>query len=291
VTGSNFELLSGRLAAKLVGRCFEFRVLPFSFSEMLDYYQQNHLVLPADPLGNYLIYGGMPMRFQYTEESDARRYLKSIFDGIVAKDICPEKSRINRDKFLAVANYILANVGKRFSASRVEEYFEKTNISSLPRIMIYRYIRLMEEACLITRVKRFDVASKRSMTMVEKHYAVDPGLRMISLPTSTIGLSEALENVIYNELLLRGYEVYIGKTYKGEIDFVVIKGMKKCFIQVAYLLTGDDVIEREFGAYRSVRDGAPKYVISLDRFDMSRDGIIHLNAEEFLKGERDILLG
>ena len=108
--------------------------------------------------------------------------------------------------------------------------------------------------------------------------------------SNKIFIAHALENLIYNELLYRGYEVKIGKTYKGEIDFVAMKDGKKCFIQVAYLLSSDDVIEREFGAYDSVRDPSPKYVLSLDEYDMSKDGIIHFNIEEWLLGNVDFLL-
>ena len=103
-------------------------------------------------------------------------------------------------------------------------------------------------------------------------------------------LSHSLENVVYNELIARDFTVYIGKTYKGEIDFVAVKGRKKCFIQVAYLLDSKETEEREFGAFASVKDASPKYVMSLDRFDRSRDGITHINIEKWLKGEVDLHL-
>jgi len=290
VSGSNSKLLSGHMASLLVGRCVEFRILPFSFDEMLQYYELNQLPLPEDPLSDYLTYGGMPIRFTYTDEADILDYISGIFNGIVDKDICGPRSKINREKFLYVAQYVLGNVGKKFSAASVAEYFSRVNRAELPRSMVYRYINLMEKACLISRVKRYDVAGKRTMTVVEKHYTVDPGFKTISVPAVTGGLSEQLENIVYNELITRGYKVYVGKTYRGEIDFVVVRGRKKCFIQVAYLLSGPEVIEREFGAFRSVKDASPKYVMSLDRFDLSRDGIIHVNVEKWLKGETELFL-
>jgi len=290
VTGSNSKLLSGKLASLLVGRCVEFRILPFTYLEMLEYQKENHLQPPEDSLSDYLTYGGMPMRFAYTDESDILKYLTDIYNGIVDKDICTEKSKVNREKFLIVAQYVLGNVGKRFSASAVADYFAEANQAELPRSMVYRYIELLEKACLISRVKRYDVAGKRTMKAIEKHYTVDPGFKTISVPAVTGGMSEQLENAVYNELIARGYTVYVGKTYRGEIDFVVIKGRKKCFIQVTYLLSSSEVIEREFGAYKSVKDAAPKYVMSLDRFDMSRDGIGHINVERWLKGEIELYL-
>jgi len=288
VTGSNSKLLSGKLSSSLVGRCVEFRILPFTFSEMLEYYELNQMELPEDPFSDYLTYGGMPMRFAYTDRNDIVDYLRDIYNGIVNHDICTPQSKINREKFLLVAQYVLGNIGKRFSASDVAEYFEEVNDTELPRSMVYRYLDLMEKACLISRVKRYDVAGKRTLKAIEKQYAVDSGFKTIAVPAVTGGMSAQLENVVYNELCSRGYQVYIGKTYKGEIDFVVIHGRKKCFVQVAYLLTDDDVIEREFGAYDSVKDAAPKYVMTLDRYDFSRDGIMHVNVEKWLRGEFEL---
>ena len=148
----------------------------------------------------------------------------------------------------------------------------------------------MEKACLINRVKRFNIVGKRAMSYVEKQYAVDTGFRMVN--TNLVNFEDTffLENVIYNELISRGYEVFTGKTYKGEVDFVVIDGRKKCFIQVAYYLHSPETIQREFGAFSPISDAAPKYVLSLDRFDYSRDGIGHINIVDFLMGRKDIAL-
>ncbi len=154
----------------------------------------------------------------------------------------------------------------------------------------------MEKACLISRVRRFDIAGKKAMSYVEKQYAVDTGFRMINTNLvnranlMNMDVSFFLENIVYNELLSRDYEVFTGKTYRAEIDFVVISGGRKCFIQVAYVLAGPETIEREFGAFKPVRDAAPKYVLSLDRFDFSRDGIMHMNIMDFLLGKKDLVL-
>ena len=131
----------------------------------------------------------------------------------------------------------------------------------------------MRKACLIDRVKRFNIVGKQAMSYIEKQYAVDTGFRMIN--TNLVNFEDTffLENIIYNELISRDYEVFTGKTYKGEIDFVAINGRKKCFIQVAYYLGSKETIEREFGAFKPISDASPKYVFSLDRFDYSRDGI------------------
>ena len=290
VTGSNSKLLSGRLASLLVGRCKEFKIMPFTYNEFLNYYKENELKLPEKPLQNYIRFGGMPQRMDYESEEDIKEYLKSIYYGIIDKDICNTKAKINKETFLTLSKYIISNVTKEFSVPSIVDYYNQNNVDKIYCENVYRYLEKLEKACLISRVKRYDVSTKRTLKQVEKQFVVDNGFMLACCDSNKIFIAHALENLIYNELLYRGYEVKIGKTYKGEIDFVAMKDGKKCFIQVAYLLSSDDVIEREFGAYDSVRDPSPKYVLSLDEYDMSKNGIIHFNIEEWLLGKVDFLL-
>ena len=290
VTGSNSKLLSGRLSSLLVGRCKEFKILPFSYTEFLQYYKENNLPLPLQPLNNYIRLGGMPQRFDYDNEDDIKNYLISLFNGIIDKDICNSRSNINKENFTTLAKYIISNATKEFSATSISDYFNKTNNGNITRENIYRYLEKLEQACLISRVKRFDIANKRTLRLIEKHFVIDNGFFLTCSQSNNILISHALENLIYNELIYRGYEIKIGKTYKGEIDFVVTKNNTKCFIQVAYLLSDESIIKREFSAFSSIKDSAPKYVFSLDQFDMSQDGIKHINIEDFLLNKIDIVL-
>ena len=290
VTGSNSKLLSGRLSSLLVGRCKEFKILPFSYTEFLQYYKENNLPLPLQPLNNYIRLGGMPQRFDYDNEDDIKDYLISLFNGIIDKDICNSRSNINKENFTTLAKYIISNATKEFSATSISDYFNKMNNGNITRENIYRYLEKLEQACLISRVKRFDIASKRTLRLIEKHFVIDNGFFLACSQSNNILISHALENLIYNELIYRGYEIKIGKTYKGEIDFVVTKNNTKCFIQVAYLLSDESIIKREFSAFSSIKDSAPKYVFSLDQFDMSQDGIKHINIEDFLLNKIDIVL-
>ena len=216
--------------------------------------------------------------------------MEQTYKGILDKDIITEKSRINRQNFEKVASYVMSNAGKEFSSINIGSFFEKQNEEALDKKTIYRYLDKMEKACLIDRVKRFNIVGKQAMSYIEKQYAVDTGFRMIN--TNLVNFEDTffLENIIYNELISRDYEVFTGKTYKGEVDFVVINGRKKCFVQVAYYLAAKETIEREFCAFKPISDAAPKYVLSLDRFDYSRDGIAHLNIVDFLLGKIDIVL-
>lgn len=290
VTGSNSKLLSGRLASLLVGRCKEFKIMPFSYSEFIEYYNENKLSLPNKPLQNYIRFGGMPQRMDYVLEEDIKDYLKSIYFGIIDKDICNAKSKIDKEAFITISKYIISNITKEFSVEKIVNYYNKNNSNKIYRENVYRYLVKLEQACLISRVRRYDVASKRTLKQIEKHFLVDNGFLLATIESNQIFVAHALENIVYNELIYRGYDVKIGKTYKGEIDFVAIKEGKKCFIQVAYLLSGEDVITREFGAFDSVSDASPKYVLSLDDYDMSRDGISHINIEEWLLNEVELNL-
>lgn len=290
VTGSNSKLLSGRLSSLLVGRCKEIKILPFSYTEFLQYYKENNLPLPLQPLNNYIRLGGMPQRFDYDNEDDIKNYLISLFNGIIDKDICNRSSNINKENFTTLAKYIISNATKEFSATSISDYFNKTKNGNITRENIYRYLEKLEQACLISRVKRFDIASKRTLRLIEKHFVIDNGFFLACSQSNNILISHALENLIYNELIYRGYEIKIGKTYKGEIDFVVTKNNTKCFIQVAYLLSDESIIKREFSAFSSIKDSAPKYVFSLDQFDMSQDGIKHINIEDFFLNKIDIVL-
>lgn len=290
VTGSNSKLLSGRLSTLLVGRCKEFKIMPFSYSEYLEYFKKNNIQPTSNSLNDYLKYGGMPQRLDYNREKDIIDYLKSIYDGIINKDICNSKSQINKESFNKIAKYIISNASKDFSAQNVVDYFNKYNGSTLDRKVVYRYLEKLEEACLISRVHRYDVSSKRNLKSIEKQYAIDSGFILACSESNNVILSHLLENVIYNNLIFKGYDIKIGKTYKGEIDFVAMKDSKKCFIQVTYLLSDETVISREFDAFKSVKDPSPKYVFSLDNFDMSRDGITHINVEDFLLDKKELFL-
>ncbi|MDD3938667.1 MAG: DUF4143 domain-containing protein, partial [Bacilli bacterium] len=142
----------------------------------------------------------------------------------------------------------------------------------------------MEKAYFISRVKRFNINGKEVLKTIEKQYAVDLGLRTINTNLINFGDAFFLENVVYNELIVRGYDVYTGKTYKGEVDFVAVKDGKKCFIQVSYYLLNKETIEREFEAFSPIKDASPKIVLSLDQINLSQEGIIHLNIIDFLLG-------
>ena len=289
VTGSNSTLLSGELATLLTGRTVEFEILPFSFKEMKDYYMLNNIPWDDDLFYDYLKWGGFPLRFDYKSEAAIQKYLSTLYESIVSRDIVKKSSSIDKKSFMDISLYILANAGKELSIDNIVKEYGKHN-KSVSRRTVYNYLERMKKAYLIHSVGRYNITGKTALSNKQKQYAIDMGFRTIN--TNTINYEDTffLENIIYNELLARGYNVFAGKTHKGEIDFVAIKESRKCFIQVSYLLASEETVKREFGAYSKITDASPKYVLSLDKINMSHDGIVHLNIIDFLLGKEDLLL-
>ena len=290
VTGSNSRLLSGELATLLTGRTVEFEILPFSFSEVQEYMILNQMPFQDDLIYDYLKWGGFPLRFDFHDEASVHRYLDNLYTGIINRDILAKKSRTDRKLFMDIAMYVLANGGKEFSAENIMEYYQQKNHRAISQRTIYNYIEKMQKAFLIHAVQKYDTAGKTALQAKQKYYAIDTGFRTIH--TNTINYEDTffLENVVYNELLHQGFTVFTGKTHKGEVDFVAIRDGKKCFIQVSYLLSSAQTIEREFGAFSPITDASPKYVLSLDKIDLSRNGIAHLNIIEFLLHRQSLAL-
>lgn len=289
VTGSNSTLLSGELSTLLTGRTVEFEILPFSFYEMKQYYELNKMEWSEELFTNYLKWGGFPLRFDYKDDEAVQRYLTNLYKGIVNRDIVGKSKSADKNSFMDISLYILANAGKELSIENIISAYKK-NGKEISKRTVYNYLERMKKAYLIHGVGRYNITGKSALGNREKQYAVDMGFRTIN--TNTINFEDTffLENIIYNELLTRGYTVFVGKTYKGEIDFVAIKDSKKCFIQVSYLLASKETIQREFGAYKNITDASPKYVMSLDKIDLSHDGIVHLNIIDFLLRRKDLML-
>ena len=283
VTGSDSTMLSGDLATRLTGRTVEFEVFPFSFKEAVDFLAMNKIdCKPDEFIKDYIKWGGFPLRFSFRDEGSVKRYLDNLYSNIVNRDIIKKSSKMDRKAFKDISLYILSNAGKEFSAENIAHYYTQKTKKSVSSRTIYTYLEKLYKAYILHSCKKYNIIGKAAMESNEKFYATDTGFR--TLNTNTINYEDTffLENVVYNELLIQGFSVFTGKTFKGEIDFVAIKGNKKCFIQVAYLLASDETIKREFGVYDNITDASPKYVLSLDRADLSHDGINHLNIVDFL---------
>ena len=283
ITGSNAKLLSGELATYLAGRYIEIKVYPFSYKEILDMLPN---VDKREVFQTYLTRGGMPFLYQFSiDEGSAMQYLSDIYDSIILKDIATRNRIRNTELLKRIIQFFIANVGNTFSAANISKYI-KNEMRSVSTETIYNYIDYCKSACLLYLVSRIDVVGKRVLQFQEKIYIVDHGIRESIYGNNMRDINQILENIVYVELLRRGYEVRIGKNGSKEIDFVASKGNEKLYVQVAYILATPETIEREFSVLEMVRDNYSKYVVSMDEIDRSRNGIRNINIRDFLLLEK-----
>lgn len=281
VTGSNGKLLSGELATHLSGRYVSFKIMPFSFREVCEIKGLNRNNIQDEDFMEFLNYGGMPQRFLMQSETETRVYLSDLYNSIVLRDIIQRSKIKDVDILNRIVEYMVMNTSQTFSAKSISDFFGSIN-RKVSTETIYGYIEYISSSLIMNKAVRYDIRGKRILTRSDKYYLTDLGLSKINNTGFKTEIGSLIENVIYNELVHRGYEVYVGKTVKGEIDFIVMDGEKRSYFQVAYLLADPKVIKREFGAFDSVDDNYPKYVLSMDKLDFSRDGIIHMNIIDFL---------
>ena len=283
ITGSNAKLLSGELSTYLAGRYVEFVIYPFSFKEFLETLKSiQQDVSTREAFQKYVKFGGMPFLYNLAFEEEASlQYLKDIYSSIILKDITQRNKIRDTDLLERVISYLIMNVGNNFSATSISKFFKSEN-RKVSVETILNYIKAAEESFLIYRVSRDDLIGKKVLNVNEKYYIADHGMREAILGSNQRDINQIFENIIYLELLRKGYNVRVGKVDNLEVDFVCTKGNEKIYVQVAYLLASSETIEREFTSLEKIGDNYPKYVISMDEFDMSRNGIIHINIIDFL---------
>ena len=283
ITGSNAKLLSGELATYLAGRYVEFVIYPFSFAEFIELYRT---IYPQEEnskcFRKFLTTGGMPYlaNLRY-EETACRMYLEDLFTSVELKDIVKRNNIRDVDLLERIIAFVTCNLGTTFSATSISKYL-KSEGRSVSSDTVLSYLKACTDAFLFYQVKRQDLQGKKILAVNEKYYVADHGIREAVFGGNIKDINLILENIIYMELLHRGYTVTVGKVGDKEIDFVCEDRGNKFYIQVAYLLASEETIKREFGVYDQVRDNFPKYVLSLDEFDMSRNGIKHRNIRDFL---------
>jgi len=283
ITGSNAKLLSGELSTYLAGRYVEFVIYPFSFKEFLDTLKSiQQSISIREAFQKYIKFGGMPFLYNLAfEEEPSLQYLNDIYSSIILKDITQRNKIRDTDLLERVINYLIMNVGNNFSATSISKFFKSEN-RKVSVETILNYIKAAEEAFLIYKVSRDDLIGKKILNVNEKYYIADHGIREAIFESNQRDINQIFENIIYLELLRKGYNIRVGKVDNLEIDFVCTKGNEKLYIQVAYLLASHETIEREFSSLEKINDNYPKYVISMDEFDMSRNGIRHINIIDFL---------
>ena len=282
ITGSNSDLLSGELATHISGRYVSFKIFPFTFKEVCEMKGLKDKQNIEEQFQNYLTWGGMPQRFAFTDDMQTKTYLSDLYDSIVVKDIISRYNIKDIELLNRIAEYIVTTPSQNFSAESLSKYFLGTNKREVSKVTLYNYLEYMNKAYLINKADRYDVRGKRILNGKYKYYLTDLGLGQVKNSGKRPQLGAYLENIVYNELLSRGYDVKVGDLDKAEVDFIATRFEEKIYVQVAYILADEKTEEREFGAFKGIEDNYPKYVLTMDKFDFSRDGIIHKNVIDWL---------
>ena len=282
ITGSNSKVLSGDLATYLTGRYISIKMMPFTFSEYLELKKEKGINKNnEEEFLEYIEWGGMPQIYNTNSIQERKMYLRDLYNTIILKDIV-ERNKIKDINILnRVIQFMMENIGGVISANSIRKFLKSDNIMTSADTVL-NYIEYINNSMIASKVSRYNIRGKSVMTLLEKYYLVDLGLLQLKSSPVEKKIGGRLENIVYNELIARGYDVYIGKPENGEIDFVVDDFNERFYIQVADYLSSDDVIEREFGVYKNVPDNFPKYVITMDKIDYSRNGIIHKNIIDWL---------
>lgn len=273
ITGSNSKLLSGELATLLTGRHIEFNVYPLVYSEYVLFRAGESK--DEDTFYDFLKYGGMPGIHQLNfDESQIYQYLSAVRDSLLLKDVIKRHNIRNAALLEKILLFVFDNIGNIFSARKIADYFKKEQ-RAIGHETVYNYLHHLEEACIINKAARWDLKGKRLMEVSEKYYLTDIGLNHAFGGYKPGSINAYLENIVYIELLYRGYDVFIGKAGDYEIDFIARRKDETVYIQVCYLLADENVIQRETHPFYKLKDNYPKYLLTMDKTpEGNLDGII-----------------
>lgn len=285
ITGSNAHMLSGELSTLLSGRYIEFPVNSLSFREFLAF-RQKKTDDAGDEFKKYLRYGGMPgiHHFELTDTL-VYQYLSGIYDTLLLKDVVKRHSIRNVPLMENVIRFIFDNLGNLITAKRISDYLKSQKLN-ITVDTVQSYIGHLQGAIMIHKLSRYDIRGKRHLELCEKYYLNDIGLRHAQLGYREGDPSGILENLVFLELKSRGYAVSVGRWNDLEVDFIASKENERIYLQVAYLLSDRQTIDREVRSLKHVPDNYPKYVVSMDTdFGGDIDGIRRINLVDFLLGK------
>ncbi len=279
LTGSNAFLLSSDLATLFGGRVFEIKLYPFSFNEYLRYYPSDDVDGAFD---DYVKKGGMAGSYLYKTEEDARKYVNGIFRTTITKDIVTKFKIENEDLLVMIGNFLMDNVGNQTSirnvAAKLTSGTYKTNDKT-----VGAYIDYLCRSFLFYKIQRYDIKGKKYLESDKKYYLADLSFRFAELGTKDADYGHLYENIVAIELLRRGYEVYVGKLYEKEVDFVAIKEGKKLYIQVSDDISREETYKRELSPLLSIKDAYPKMIIARTKHEETQhEGIRIIDIARWL---------
>ncbi|MBU1696757.1 MAG: ATP-binding protein [Proteobacteria bacterium] len=280
-TGSNATLLSGELSTFLAGRYVEIRVSSLSYKEFLFFHKLDHSM---DAFGQYVKFGGMPYLIHLPlEEEIVFDYLKSIYNSIILKDVVARHNIRNVNFLDRLVLFLADNTGSMLAAKNISDFLKSQKVSiSVNTVM--NYLKFLSDSFFINKISRYDIIGKKIFEINEKYYFEDTGLRNAIVGFQQKDMGKILENIVYKHLKFKGYDVYVGKHKDMEIDFLARKSGEILYVQVAYLLSNQQTIDREFGNLLKLKDNFRKIVVSMDEFAQGNvKGIEHLHILDFLK--------
>jgi len=282
LTGSNAHLLSSEISTYIAGRYVELHVYPLSFKEYIDFYSIESTAI-EDAFYDFLKYGGFPGLHNLPKDENVyTQYLDGIYNSVLLKDVIQRNNIRNPELLKLILVYLMDNIGQIFSGKNISNYLKHQG-RNVGIETIYNYIEALIDGMVIHPAKRYDIKGKKIMKRLEKYYLADLGLRFNVLGHKKNDISQLLENIVYLELLRKGYKVYVGKEKEREINFIGIKKNEKIYIQVTYLLANEKVINREYKPLRRIDDNYPKLVLSLDKMPIGiQEGIRWMNLIDFL---------
>ncbi|MGP1419852.1 MAG: ATP-binding protein [Sphaerochaetaceae bacterium] len=287
ITGSNSRMLSGDISTVLRGRSIEIRVHTLSFSEYYSYVGGNK----DSAFRDYMLYGGFPYAATESDKKLKIQYLTMLQDTVATKDVIERYGIRNAAAFNATYDFLCSNIGSTVSAKKIADTLKSNGYKTLTPDTIGNYLQWMSESFLFNKVSRYDVRGREYLKTQNKYYATDLGLRNARLNYRQIEPTHALENIIYNELLRRGYNVHIGKNKDKEIDFIASNPDDTFYIQVAYSIDDPGKRAQETRPFDGIDDGYRKYVINMDNdpFNLMERGYRKLNAIDFLMNSDSLI--
>ncbi len=283
ITGSNSKMTFLELSTDLSGRYVSFRINPLSFKEVVQITntkEENYF----DLLMDIFEWGTLPQRFSFSNSDSRENYIRDVYDSILLKDVVDRLGITDITSFNKILQYVLETETREFSVTNVLNYLDKNN-NKVSTDTLYKYLEALCSTFIVNRVYRYDISGKTVLKTLNKFYATDLGVKKIKTNSKKINYSQAFENLIYNELIKKGYNVFIGKTNVGEIDFIASKNNNIKYVQACYDLSNEETRNREFNAFNNISDNYSKYVISINKEDYSQNGIKHVNIFDFLMND------